>query len=108
MSFATCFLGKGKDFVLASGGYGIARRVKSDCEIFNAIDGYWTLFPNMNIPRASHSILLSDNLKWVYCFGGLTEGNEPTTSIERIRINNAIDPTKDINSSWEILSLELK
>ena len=98
VTFGSCFLGKAKDFVMVSGGFGAGRRIIPDCEVFNAIDNFWTIFPSMNQARASHSIMLTDNLKYVYAFGGINEekGGELDT-IERLRINNVLEPHKDLN-----------
>lgn len=75
VSFASCFVGKGKDYVFVSGGFGVARCVIAESEIFNVGENFWTKFPAMTMPRASHSIILTDNMKWVYAFGGLDENN---------------------------------
>jgi len=71
VSFASCFLGKAKDFVFVSGGFGAGRRVINDCEIFNVNDNFWTLYPSLVQPRASHSMILTSNLRYVYAFGGV-------------------------------------
>ena len=107
LSCAACFVGKAKDFVFVSGGFGAGHHVIADCEIFNVNDNMWTLFPSMKTKRASHSIMLTDNLKWIYAFGGVNENNNPLLTIERVKLNNTVDPTKDLNSEWAILRVEL-
>ena len=59
--------------MFVTGGFGAGRSIIGDCEIFNVVENFWTLFPHLNVPRASHSTLLSENLKWVYAFGGINE-----------------------------------
>ena len=43
VSFGACFMGKAKDFVLVSGGYGIVNNVIGESEIFNVNDNFWTV-----------------------------------------------------------------
>jgi len=57
VSFAATFLGKTKDLILVTGGYGIAKQVTDMCEVFHVNDNYWTQTASMNVKRASHSIL---------------------------------------------------
>ncbi len=61
----------------------------------------------MTQPRASHSIVLTSTLRYVYAFGGVDLENQALKSIERIRINNVLDPTKDLNTAWQLLDLQL-
>jgi hypothetical protein len=100
-------VGKAKDFVMVSGGYGAGRRILNECEIFNVNDNFWTLYPSMQVKRASHSLILTDNLKFVYAFGGIDENNQPLASIERVKISNMIDPVKDLNTEWQLIRLDL-
>lgn len=52
-------------------------------------------------------MLLTENMKWVYTFGGINDENQPIDTIERIRLNNVIDPTKDLNTQWQMLEIKL-
>ena len=107
-SSAACFLGKGKDFVFITGGFGLARRVQNECEIFNVQENYWTVAPAMKSPRASHSILITDNLKYTYVFGGIDQNQKVLDSIERLRIPNPESPLQDISQAqWETLTITL-
>jgi hypothetical protein len=107
VSFSACFVGNGKSFIFVSGGFGAGRRVLNDCEIFNVNDNFWTLFPSMQTKRASHSLLLTENLKYIYAFGGSDEESQPLSSIERVRLGNPMDPTKDLNSEWQLIQIQL-
>lgn len=71
VSFGACFIGKAKDFIFISGGFGAGRTVINECEIFNVNDNFWTLFPQMTLPRASHSIILTSTMRYIYAFGGV-------------------------------------
>lgn len=107
VSFGCCFLGKGKDFLLVAGGYGAGRRVICDCEVFSVNDNFWTIFPSMGTLRASHSLVLTSNMRYVYAFGGCDLENKPLASIERIKLNNPLDPIKDLNSNWQMIDVSL-
>ena len=96
VSFSACFLGKSKEFIFVGGGFGAGRRVLEDTEVFNLNENFWTVFPPMIEPRASHSMILSENLSWVYVFGGLNTENVAISSIERLRISLPSEPLKDM------------
>lgn len=107
VSPAACFIGNGKDFAFVTGGFGIARRVMNETEIFNVHENNWVAFPPMIQARASHSMVATNNKKWVYVFGGLDENNQPLNTIERVKFINIADPTKDLNTQWEPIDVQL-
>ena len=48
VSFGACFAGNSKNFVVATGGFGAARRVMVECEVFNINDDCWVPFPPLS------------------------------------------------------------
>lgn len=70
----------------------MVRNVIGECEIFNVNDNFWTSIKALRVKRASHSLITTDNLKWVYVFGGVDEKGNYLDSIERLRINNPDSP----------------
>ena len=106
MSFGCTFIGKGPSkYVLVSGGYSAGRKAVADCEIYNTNDNLWTAYAPMVSQRASHSLLMTENAKWVYAFGGVGVDEAPLNTIERIKIDSPSAPDRDVNSSWVLLDV---